>query len=134
VDDALERTVTALVQAAPVERQDYVKSRARLEELGLLDESSANWERLANYLLADEPAFGTDADRLAYILDVPIASLRPTLDTLDKAEAAIEAAYKYARAYVDGNQTEGDLSVVESFGKRLADAGEALQSKLDEVA
>lgn len=133
VDKALERTATSLLGAAPVERHEYAQSRQRIAEMSLLDESSPAWTRLADYLLEDEPGHVDDAARLAYVLDVPIASLKLTLDTLDKAERAVRAAYKYAQAYVDGNQTEGDLSVVQSFGQRLAGAAEDLQSRLTEV-
>jgi len=93
-------------------------------------QSSAIWGALANYLLADDPAFEGDAERLAYVLSVPVSSLRPTLDTLEKAEAAIYTAFKIVRAYVEANQTEGDLSVVQSFGQRLFEVTEGLQAKL----
>ena len=134
VDDALEGTATALVQAAPVELGDYFKSRQKIDEAKLLDEGSQAWAELKSYLLEDEPAFENDADRLNHVLSVPIPMLRPTLEALDKAEAAILAAYKYASAYVNANQSEGDLSTVHAFGERLAEAGEALLVQLRESA
>jgi hypothetical protein len=133
VDDALDRTVRALVQAAPVEQQEYAQSRQRIAEIGLLDESSSAWARLVDYLLSDDPVLDNHTARLAYVLDVPIASLRSALDTLDKGDRAISAAYRFARAYVDGNQTAGDLSVVQFFGQSLAQAAEALMAQLSEV-
>ncbi|WP_400766990.1 hypothetical protein [Methylosinus sporium] len=134
VDDAMSRTVTALLQAAPVQYQEYQTVRTRAENAGLLDEADQVWERLADYLLADEISFTGEAEKLAYTLMVPISPLRLALDTLEKAELAVDAAYKYARAFVASNQSDGDLSVVRSFGERLATAAEALQTKLDEVA
>lgn len=133
VDDALLRTVTALVQAAPVEYQEYLTSRIRTANGGLLNEADAEWEGLRDYLLADETPFVSDAAKLAHALRVPISSLRLALDTLERAESAVDAAYRYARAYVDGHQGDGDLSVVCSFGKRLAAAAEALKATLVEV-
>lgn len=134
VDDAMSRTLAAFVQAAPVQFQEYSTARTRAEKFGLLDEADPEWEQLKEYLLADEIAFKNDAEKLAYTLKVPIAALRLALETLEKAELAVSAAYKYARAFVEGNQTAGDLSVVRRFGKRLAMAVEILQAKLDEVA
>jgi hypothetical protein len=134
VDDAMSRTVAAFLQAAPVQYQEYNMVRTRAENAGLLNESDPMWERLADYLLADEAVFEGEAAKLAHTLDIPIASLRLALETLEKAELAVDAAYKYARAFVEGNQSDGDLSVVQDFGERLATAAEALQTKLDEVA
>ncbi|MGQ5702847.1 hypothetical protein ACUJ46_12435 [Sandaracinobacteroides sp. A072] len=134
VDDALTRTVSAFVQAAPVQYQEYSSARTRAANAGLLNETEPAWQRLADYLLADDVGFQGEAEKLAHTLEVPIASLRLALDTLEKAELAVDAAYKYARAFVEGNQSAGDLSVVQSFGERLAAAAEALQTKLDEVA
>lgn len=134
VDDAMSRTVAAFLQAAPVQYQEYLAVRTRAANAGLLNEADQVWERLADYLLADEPPFYREAEKLAHTLGVPIASLRLALETLEKAELAVDAAYKYARAFVEGNQSDGDLSVVRSFGERLATAAEALQTKLDEVA
>jgi hypothetical protein len=134
VDDAMTRTVSAFVQAAPVQYQEYSTVRARAANAGLLNEADTAWERLADYLLSDDVGFQGEAEKLAHTLGVPIASLRLALETLEKAELAIDAAYKYARAFVEGNQSAGDLSVVQSFGERLAAAAEALQTKLDEVA
>jgi hypothetical protein len=134
VDNAMSRTVAAFVQAAPVQYQEYSTVRARAANAGLLNEADPAWERLAGYLLADEMPFEDEAEKLTHTLEVPIASLRLALETLEKAELAVDAAYKYARAFVEGNQSAGDLSVVRSFGERLAMAAEALQTKLDEVA
>jgi hypothetical protein len=133
VDNALERTLAALVQAAPVQYQEYSSVRGRAKNAGLLNEFDHVWERLADYLLSDDVAFSGEAEKLAHTLGVPIASLRLTLETLEKAELAIDAAYKYARAFVEGNQSAGDLSVVRNFGERLGAAAEALQAKVDEV-
>ncbi|NKJ72703.1 hypothetical protein GFL38_10545 [Rhizobium leguminosarum bv. viciae] len=134
VDDAMSKTVAALLQAAPVQYQEYLTARARAANAGLLNDADPVWERLAGYLLADEYPFDCEAEKLAHTLGVPIASLRLALDTLEKAELAVEAAYRYARAFVEGNQSDGDLSVVQRFGERLATATEALRAKLDEVA
>lgn len=134
VDDALTRTVSALVQAAPVQYQEYLTARARAANAGLLNEADPAWERLADYLLSDDIEFQGEAEKLAHTLSAPIASVRLVLETLDKAELAVDAAYKYARAFVEGNQSAGDLSVVQSFGERLATAAKGLQTKLDEVA
>lgn len=133
VDDAMMRTVSALVQAAPVQYQEYLAARARLESAGLINENDRAWEFLADYLLADEVAFSGEAEKLAYTLRVPVASLRLSLEALEKAELAIDAAYKYARAFVEGNQSAGDLLVVQSFGERLVSAVEMVQTKLNEV-
>lgn len=134
VDDAMSRTVRALVQAAPVQYSEYSMVRTRAANAGLLNEADQTWERLRDFLLADETSFESEAEKLAHMLTVPVASLRLALETLEKAELAVEAAYRYARAFVDGNRSEGDLSVVRSFGERLAAAVDALQIKLDEVA
>jgi hypothetical protein len=134
VDDALSRTMAAFLQAAPVQNQEYQIARTRVANAGLLNEADPAWTRLQDYLLSDDVPFDNEARKLAHTLEVPIASLRISLETLDKAEAAVEAAYKYARAFVDGNQSDGDLSVVRDFGERIANAAEALQTKLDEVA
>ena len=99
-----------------------------------MNEADPAWERLADYLLSDDVGFQGEAEKLAHTLGVPIASLRLALETLEKAELAVDAAYKYARAFVEGNQSAGDLSVVQSFGERLAAAAEALQTTFDEVA
>ncbi|ANM09212.1 MULTISPECIES: hypothetical protein [unclassified Rhizobium] len=134
VDGAMSRTVAALLQAAPVQYQEYLTARARADNAGLLNDADPMWERLAEYLLADETPFDGEAEKLAHTLGVPIASLRVALETLEKAELAVSAAYKHARAFVESNQSDGDLSVVRSFGERLATAIEALRTKLDEVA
>ena len=133
VDDALKRTVISLVQAAPIERQDYVKYRQIVEDAKLLDETSEACVSLQDYLLEDEPSFATDADRLSHVLAVPIASLRPTLETLEKAEIAIRAAYRFANTYVESNQADGDLSTVRAFGEKLASAGLAIHAQLEEL-
>jgi hypothetical protein len=134
VDDAMSRTVTAFVQAAPVQYQEYLNVQTRAASAGLLTEADPAWDRLASYLLADEISFEDEAEKLARTLRVPVASLRLALEILEKAELAIGAAYRHAHAFVEGNQSTGDLSVVRSFGERLAAAAEALQTKLDEVA
>jgi hypothetical protein len=134
VDDAMSRTVSALVQAAPVQYSEYSMARTRAVNAGLLNEADQKWERLRDFLLADETSFESEAEKLAHTLTVPVASLRLALETLEKSELAVEAAYRYARVFVDGNQSAGDLSVVRSFGERLAAAVDALQTKLDEVA
>ncbi|MCQ1852473.1 hypothetical protein [Neorhizobium galegae] len=134
VDDALSRTVAAFLQAAPVQYQEYLAARMRAANAGLLNDANPEWERLAEYLLADEVPFDGEAEKLAHTVGAPITSLRLALETLEKAELAVEAAYKYARAFVESNQSDGDLSVVRSFAERLATATEALQTKLDEVA
>jgi hypothetical protein len=126
-------TVSALVQAAPVQYQEYLTARARAESAGLINENDRAWEFLADYLLADEVVFSVEAEKLAYTLRVPVASLRLALEALEKAELAIDAAYKYACAFVEGNQSAGDLLVVQSFGERLESAVEMVQTKLNEV-
>jgi hypothetical protein len=78
VDRALNGAATAMFEAAPVERDVYFKARTRLQEMGLLDESSGIWGSLEDYLLADDPALKGDAEQLTYVLGVPVASLRPT--------------------------------------------------------
>jgi hypothetical protein len=133
VDDAMMGTVSALVQAAPVQYQEYLTARARAESAGLINENDRAWEFLADYLLADEVVFSVEAEKLAYTLRVPVASLRLALEALEKAELAIDAAYKYACAFVEGNQSAGDLLVVQSFGERLESAVEMVQTKLNEV-
>jgi hypothetical protein len=132
VDDAMRRTVTALLQAAPMQYAEYRTSQARAENAGLLNEADPAWVRLAEYLLSDDVVFQDEAEKLAHTLRVPIASLRLALETLEKAELAVDAAYRYARAFVDRNQSTGDLSVVRKLGERLATAVESLQAKLIE--
>lgn len=134
VDEALDRTAKALSQAAPVERQDYYAARRRVDEAALLDESSEPWGALRDYLLDDEPEFASESERLSHSLSVPIATLKPTLDTLEKAEAAVLAAYRFASGFVDANQSDGDLSAVRAFGTKLAEAADAVRAELDEVA
>lgn len=133
VDDAMKQTLAAFVQAAPVQYQEYSNARTRAANAALLNEADPAWERLAEYLLAEDMTFEGEAEKLGHTLKVPIASLRLALETLEKAELAVDAAYKYASAFVEGNQSDGDLSVVRSFGERLATAAEALQTKFDEV-
>lgn len=134
IDDALDQTAKALAQAGPVERQDYYNARRKIEEYELLDESSEAWTTLRDYLLDDDMVFDDEAGRLSYTLAVPIMALRPALEALEKAETAVRAAYKFAHAYVESNQSEGDLTVVQEFGTRLADAASHVRSQLDEVA
>jgi hypothetical protein len=133
VDDALGRTVTALVQAAPVERQSYIVARQKVAGEMLLDETSGAWARLRDYLVQDDPSADAEAhaDRLSRILSVPVATLRLALDALEKAEKAVFAAYAFASAYVTHHQSEGDLAAVRAFGLRLADAGEAVRARLE---
>ena len=101
--------------------------------MGLLNETDPEWLLLVDYLLSDEIAFRFEAEKLDHTLRAPIGSLRITLDTLEKAEFAVASVYKYARAFVEGHQTTGDLSVVQSFGERLAKSAKALELKLKEV-
>jgi hypothetical protein len=134
VDDALSRTVMALVQAAPVQYQEYQSVRTRAEKIGLLNEDDPAWQQLESYLLADQNSFDGEAEKLAHALEVPVSSLRLALETLETAELAVDAAHKHARGYVEGNQSGGDLSAVRSFGERMSAAVVALQTKLDELA
>ena len=133
VNDALAQTVKALSQAAPVQYQEYLTAFGRVQKLGLLNETDPEWLLLVDYLLSDEIAFRFEAEKLDHTLRAPIGSLRITLDTLEKAEFAVASVYKYARAFVEGHQTTGDLSVVQSFGERLAKSAKALELKLKEV-
>ena len=134
VDNALNQTGQALAQAAPVERQDYFNARRKIAEAELLDETSEAWVTLQEYLLADDVPFDEEAERLSHTLSVPIATLRPTLEALDKAETAVRAAYQFAHAYVETNQSDGDLSVVQTFGTRLAEAASTVRTTLEEVS
>jgi hypothetical protein len=128
------KRLTAPQRPCPVERQDYYAARRRVAEAALLDESSEPWTALRDYLLDDEPEFASESERLSHSLSVPIATLKPTLDALEKAEAAVLAAYKFASGFVDANQSDGDLSAVRAFGTNLAVAADAVRAELDEVA
>lgn len=134
VDGALERTKKALLQAAPVESSEYFTSRQKVREASLLDDAGEAWSTLRDYLLEEEPNFDGDSARLTYILSVPIATLRPALDALEKAEVAVRAAYKFAKAYVDIHQSDGDLSIVRAFGERLAQSAESVRTQLKGMA
>src|SRR3546814_9194342 len=113
----MSRTVAAFLQAAPVQYQEYLTVRSRAKDAGLLDETHAAWTKLVDYLLDDDVDFEMEAEKLSQALNVPIASLRLDMETLEKAEAAVGAAYEYASAFVDGNQSDGDSSVVQGFGR-----------------
>ena len=78
--------------------------KARLVELELLDETSASWTALADYLLSAQPELGQDAQTVSIVLDAPIASLRAAVDALEKAETTISATEKVVRRFIEANQ------------------------------
>lgn len=133
VDDALNAVASKLLQAGPVERDLYAKARLRLKEADLLDEGGRPWEALREHLLTAEVEDEAPAATLARVLEAPVASLAVTLDALEKAEAAIVSTYRYAKVYVETNQTEGDLSVVQAFGAALVEAAVQVEARLKEV-
>lgn len=136
VDGAVEPIVNAFASAAPIQYAAYAQARSRVTDSGLTSEESPQWERLAAYLLDDPPTFASDAEKaekLAYVLKAPLADLRQMLEVLDKAEAVVAAAYAHARAYVDAHQSQGDLTIVQSFGQRLTEAVQTLRDRLEEV-
>lgn len=134
IDDVLNQTGAALAQAGPVERQDYFNARRKIEEGELLNESSDAWTTLCDYLLSDDIVFEDEAGRLGHTLAVPIVTLRHTLEALERAETAVRAVFKFAHAYVESNQSDGDLTVVQEFGTRLAEAASNVRSQLEEAA
>lgn len=126
IGDALEHTTSALAQAAAVEKQEFGLARDKLKQENLLDEASEAWIGLRRFLLKAEPEFEDEAKRFEYVLAAPIASIRPTVDALEKGEVAIRAAYKTAYQFVHAQQADGDLTVVNGFGERLHSAIERI--------
>lgn len=133
IDNALKQTGVALAQAAPVERDDYFNARRKVEDANLLDETGDAWTTLCNFLIPDDITFDGEAERLGHLLAVPITTLRTALEALEKAEIAVRAAYKFVHAYVETHQSDGDLTVVQSFGERLAQAASNVRTQLNEA-
>jgi hypothetical protein len=133
VGKVLSDVVSELPNAAAIEIEEYRLAHRRAAELGLLDEANPAWSALRDYLLDDDAPPGTSASGFSRAVQAPVYSLKVAVEALEKAENAIIETYKHARACVESDQSDGDLSIVSDFGKRLASAAGDLQSKLYET-
>lgn len=132
VDSALTKLRGLLIQAAPTAIDDWAKALDKLRTAQFLDDRPDGPARRIEEFLFDECAPpGTPALLLARVLAAPALEMRQLSDALALGEKAIAEAFNYASAYLASTSGDGDLSVVNGFGRTLHDRASAIRSTLD---
>lgn len=134
VDTALTAVGSLLIQAAPQAIDEWRKISAKLDADGFMDErADSPVQRIQTFLLDERDRPDQPAEMLAVALAAPARELGQLLSLLDLGEKAVNEVYKYATGYLQSAGGEGELAVVNGFGRSLSAQIKAIRDTVEVV-
>jgi hypothetical protein len=123
VDAVLAKVGSLLIQAAPQAIDEWHKAVAKLDADKFMEErpdAPAPAQRLQDFLLEERDRPDPPAEKLTIALAAPVRELGRLLDLLEIGEKAVGDVFAYVSAYLIAAGNDGDLAVVNGFGRSLA--------------